>query len=510
MDPMNQDARGGHHPLVRVQQHIGAGEHYIGQANADVVLGDLTKLVTSLRDDMMEKFEDVHRDRDAIMNRVDEVQRQIHDDKNAEFDDNRSQISAVDSLDTSTFHRDNMNFRSQSTHQVGYQPDFPSRDSRPHDRCPLLNRNRVYDQFRDDQRSYMQENRGRTNMRSNDMTPTLSAGNIPNNPVDYRFPNHRVDRMDYFEYPSDRQQRSYRFHEDANVRVKNFNTKDTDWIDYKTYFEKIAIKAKWSDDTMCVKMLGALDNTLMGSTNELPNNFTYSELVGKLDHVNGSEFARREAQNQLNSMKRTGGEPVVKFAERCRQTVNRAFPYYIDRARDEQALWAFLEGLNNDNDFRVSMKSMQFNTLQEAVSYGSNLDHVLKEEKSSKRQHNQYMSRATDVQTSDVESDGEDPDLEMIRKSFDKVGKQFHKVEKKLNSSQYKNKFEHNDYSKDKSNGFPKPKLTCSNCGHDVNLPYEYKTRQNSLSHICLEMGHWANECPMKESSSEKTEKALN
>ena len=126
--------------------------------------------------------------------------------------------------------------------------------------------------------------------------------------------------------------------------------------------------------------------------------------------------------------------------------MNRAFPYYIDRARDEQALWAFVQGLNNDNNFKVNVKAMQFRTLNDAVSYASNLDHVLKEEKAqfNRNYQNKHMARVVEVDCSDdeCECDEDDLDLEMIRKSFDKAGKQFDKIEKKLNSAQNKSRFD--------------------------------------------------------------------
>ena len=300
---------------------------------------------------------------------------------------------------------------------------------------------------------------------------------------------------------------SFRTKEDFNVRVKNFVSKDTDWLDYRTYFLKVAGKAAWSEDTKCVKLLGALESSLLGSTSDLPDDFTFAQLLDKLDHVNGSEFARKEAENQLMSIKRREGETVVKYAERVRQTVNRAFPYYIDKAKDEQALKAFLQGLSTKHDFRLKMKSMQFKTLHEAVSFGSNLDHVLKEESSAR--HN-YTSRAVDIDT-ESESDADESEVEMFRKTFEKFGKKFDKFEKRYGSRFDKRpcKFQTNQDGNGENDSKDSSKTNdakyiqnckCPNCGHEMVKTRELKTRQNSPCHLCSEIGHWASECPLKES----------
>ena len=242
---------------------------------------------------------------------------------------------------------------------------------------------------------------------------------------------------------------------------------------------------------------------MLGATGDLLPDFTFDELLAKLDHINGCEFARREAENQLASVKRKDSETIVKYAQRVSQLVNRAYPYYPSQARDEQALRAFLQGLSTKYDFRLKMKTMQFKTLHEAVSYGANLDHVLREERPDR---NNVMSRFTEVQ-SDHESDTEEAEYEMMRKTMEKMGKKFDRFEKKLNKNHFikeqSNAYDNSDKDQN-SNGENKykPVRKCPNCGHET----PRYNKQNTACFICSEMGHWSRECPMRDNTQEQSQ----
>ena len=159
--------------------------------------------------------------------------------------------------------------------------------------------------------------------------------------------------------------------EDTHVRVKNFNAKDTEWLDFKEYFIQIATKANWSDNTCCVKLLAAIDNSLLGVTNGLGPYYNFEQLLAKLDSVNGAEFARREACNKLSSVQRVENESIALYAERVRRLVNRAYSTYSAQAKDEQALKHFIDGLPTKRNFRLNMKLKGFTNLQDAISHGS-------------------------------------------------------------------------------------------------------------------------------------------
>ena len=163
--------------------------------------------------------------------------------------------------------------------------------------------------------------------------------------------------------------------------MKNFNSKEMDWLDYRDYFTQISNKANWSDNTRCVKLLEALDSALLGVTADFGADYTFDQLIMKLDHINGADFARREASNKLATVKRKDGESIFFYAEHIRRLVNRAYTNYGPEATDEQAFKAFLQGLPTKQCFRLKMNLTTFPTLHEAVKYGSNLDQVLKEER---------------------------------------------------------------------------------------------------------------------------------
>ena len=215
-----------------------------------------------------------------------------------------------------------------------------------------------------------------------------------------------------------------------NVRPKNFSPKDAQWLGYREYFINVARKSRWSDETCCVKLLGALDSTLLGVTADLPPNFTFGHLLLKLDHINGADFAHVEASHKLNNVKKFENESIALYAERVRTLTNRAYHGYLPAQIDEIALKHFTNGLPTKQGFRLKMKEKQFKTLHEAVVHGSNLDQILHEERLAMSSSNN-ISRSVEIEN-EVESNNCN-ESEMVRKSFDKVSKHLDKIDKQFN-----------------------------------------------------------------------------
>jgi hypothetical protein len=139
--------------------------------------------------------------------------------------------------------------------------------------------------------------------------------------------------------------------------------------------------------------MGALDGNLLGITAGMGNEISVNDLLAKLDAIHGIDNAKNDAVTKLTSCRKQESELVAMFAERVRQLVNRAYPDYREDAKDEQALRAFLQGLPTKHEMRLRMRTMQFKTLNDAVVYGSNLEHVLKEERQQEKDR-QNVSRS--------------------------------------------------------------------------------------------------------------------
>ena len=259
-------------------------------------------------------------------------------------------------------------------------------------------------------------------------------------------------------------------YEDTSVRIRSFVAKESDWFSYRSYFEAVANQAGWSDRTRSVKLMAALDGNLIGITTGMNGQFSYSELLAKLDSIHGIENAREDAALKLSSCKKGDNETVALYAERVRQLVERAYPSYSVRDKDEQALRVFLLGLPSRYDMRLKMRMVKFATLHDAVVYGSNLEHILHDEKQSGK--DQLLGRA-------VKDDNE------LSKAIEKVSKDFEKiVDKKL--SGFKEQMPRSEVRRSDSEGDRKT-------GEGL---VQRRTMQNSPCFKCGEMGHWRNECP--------------
>ena len=185
--------------------------------------------------------------------------------------------------------------------------------------------------------------------------------------------------------------------EDLNVRIKNYDPKQCDWLDYREYVIQIGNRAHWSDNTKIVKLLAALDSGMLSVTAGLPLDYTFNELLQKIDSISGVQFAKRNATTQLSYVKKREGESVSVYAERVRSLTGRAFRGYAPHQIDELALRAYIEGLPNRQNLRVLMKTQNFQTLQEAICYAANFDQILTEEK------HYANGRATDIEEYDYD-----------------------------------------------------------------------------------------------------------
>ena len=261
------------------------------------------------------------------------------------------------------------------------------------------------------------------------------------------------------------------YNEDSHVRVRQFHAKETDWFSYRSYFEAVATQAGWSDRTKSVKLMAALDGSLIGITTGMNGQITYQDLLAKLDSIHGIENAREDAALKLSSCKKKESETVAMYAERVRQLVERAYPTYSKSDKDEQALRAFLLGFPSKYDMRLKMRMVRFSSLHEAVIYGSNLEHILQDEKQSEKNH--MLGRA--VKDEDV------PGEEKFSVIVDKMNKNLESmVDEKLNrlvGSQP------GDFNNRKSTS---------------EKTVFKKTPLNSPCHACGELGHWRNECPTR------------
>ena len=317
-----------------------------------------------------------------------------------------------------------------------------------------------------------------SNVRSERSHCTLGYNNEMSMENMYRprsnLPNVRQSRTEQYVNHSNGQNTNQNDHK--MVRVRNFNSNENDWISYRNHFLGIANKANWNDSTKCVKLLAALDSTHFEVTEGLPYEYTFSDLLGKLDHMYGVEFASRKARNDLKIAKRKDGESIPMYGERVRNLVTRAYVGYRPDQIDELALQVFLDGIPNKQNFRVQMKAIPFKTLYEAIGYGANLDQILEKERQN------YFNRKTeicdeDLDCSDNEGSFSDDDFENIRKTVDECNKTVKKIF-------HNSKMKHNKFSK-----FPKKENDKTN---------ETRPRPTACF-LCDDPNHFMTDCPLKD-----------
>ena len=268
-----------------------------------------------------------------------------------------------------------------------------------------------------------------------------------------------------------------RYQEDLSVKVRPFSDRETDWFTYKNHFEAIASHAGWSEKTRCVKLMSALQGSLAGITAGLQHPIGYEQLVERLDADHGVSNDREDALLRLSSCRKGHEETMPIFAEKVRQLVERAYPNFSPRDKDEQALRVFLTGLPSRNDIRLTMKLKDFRSLREAVVYGARLEQVIQNERGSDHRRGVNVrgvgSYEGEINRDDDASDELSDIITRVCKQVLNEGKENPKQTRQAN--------------------FDTQEMVTK-----LKTKYVKRTPQNSPCHLCSELGHWANECPLK------------
>ena len=270
---------------------------------------------------------------------------------------------------------------------------------------------------------------------------------------------------------------SYRSGEVANAKVRPFQPKECDWYSYKDYFEAMAMQARWSDQTKCTKLMGALPVSLTGITSGIHQPFSYEELIARLDSAQGSANAKEDACLKLSSCTQGSEESISMFAERVRQLVERAYPDkdYSDKAKEEQALRAFLQGLSVKHEMSLTMQMQNFTSLREAAKYGSKLGQII-----SSRVNGEDIKRAPQFRKCDEVAENQ-----ALKDKFKQLRGELIEIKKELRSSDVKVR----DYGQNNKSRF-------ENRQGASYQKSERKTPNNSPCHACGQLGHWRPQCP--------------
>ena len=248
-------------------------------------------------------------------------------------------------------------------------------------------------------------------------------------------------------------------------------------------------------------MLAVIDNALLGVTADLPDYYTFEQLLAKLDQVNGAEFARHDAGMKLANVKLKESESFPIYAQRVRRLVSHAYCDYPAHAKEEQALKAFIHGLPNKQGFRTKLKIQEFQTLNAAVRYASLLDQVFREERAA-FENMRSMDVAGDIEDYEDVGYASDDFVDYHRKAFEYNGKRASRTKKRDSDRKSRHKQSELKFESDENrrsgdmNG-----STCPTCRH--NCPKaEAKTPQNSRCYLCSEYGHWADSCKLKDAQN--------
>ena len=241
--------------------------------------------------------------------------------------------------------------------------------------------------------------------------------------------------------------RHHGFREDesqSNIRVRPFIPKETDWFSYRNYFDSIASMAGWNNRTKCLKLMGALQGNLTGVTTGMTGNVSYLNLLTRLDAIHGVSTDRQDASSKLDCCSKFDGETIPLFAERIRQLVERAHPNFTAGDKEEQALKAFMRGLPSKFNLRLRMRTAMFRNLRDAVTYGSNLEQVLRQENQVER--NRPVRAAFDFSEEEIEFTERDLNFEPtepVRKVLHDLNKKISRMEKNLSGE--------NEYRRDRT-----------------------------------------------------------
>ena len=175
--------------------------------------------------------------------------------------------------------------------------------------------------------------------------------------------------------------------EDLSIKVKPFDPAIIDWYAYRQQFLSIAAEAGWTDRVKVLKLLGALQNSVPGVTVGLVSPIHFEALLHRVDGIYGLTNMEYDAALKLQGLKMDPTKDTVAlFAEKVRQLCMRAYPTYTEADREKQMLCHFLQGLHERNDFRYQMRLREFDSLAEAVRYGTRLEQIILAERGDGRE----------------------------------------------------------------------------------------------------------------------------
>ena len=259
--------------------------------------------------------------------------------------------------------------------------------------------------------------------------------------------------------------------ETVHVKVRQFDPSETDWFDYKNYFEAIASQSNWSESTKCAKLLGAIPISLSSVVTGLKTPFAFSELLERIEESQNVICSQEEARIKLVSIKKKSDESIPMFAEKVRQLTQRAYPHYASTDKETHALQAFVQGLSENPDLNFQMQMQSFKTLQEAKQYAMRVD------------------KAISVKTPKPLISHRNVEEVEIREALKETTEELRKLASNVRTNTTKDEKEN---IPDKSD-LKKPQNSGGNAKR------ERLTPQNSPCHFCGQYGHWKYQCPYRE-----------
>ena len=273
--------------------------------------------------------------------------------------------------------------------------------------------------------------------------------------------------------------------EDLSVKITPFNPKEVDWYAFKANFNTLAGQAAWTERTKTTKLMAALQVSLPGVAADLPQPVKFKDLITRVDDIYGLGNTQEDASLKLQMCKMEQGETVALYAERVRQLVSRAYPDYTMRDREQQALRAFLQGLPTRNEMRMQMRMKGFTSLREATEFGSRLEQILKDEKSSEPRK-QHLRSATQEQNEILDA------VAQVSRSINQLNQQQNRQSQDHGNPQYSDRRP----GPAMTNGHGAPRPSGGGQG-DRRAGTPKRTPQTHPCYVCGDLGHWLRECPL-------------
>jgi hypothetical protein len=245
----------------------------------------------------------------------------------------------------------------------------------------------------------------------------------------------------------------------------------------------------------------------------MTGNIHYQDLLSRLDTIHGISSDREDAVNKLEFCRKKDDETMAMYAETIRQLIERAYPNFIAVDKEEQALRVFLQGLPSKGDIRLKMRTAMFQRLRDAVIYGTNLEQIMKEERSNERNRQSFrnvqMVAPSEFENDDVGDEFADEIEEVpLRKAIENMARQMSELGKsfKQNSKQGNVKsgtFEaRSGYSNGRSN-YRQGDWRGQSQGQRDQGQRRYD-QYSSACFNCGQYGHWKSDCPQGVPESER------